>query len=194
MKNVIAFLFFSLSALAQGDLIDPVADAYLIEDVKEGMVFIHVCYGKNNLKLDCPQSVQVAETDLTRFVQEWRFQELDENSATFAAASTALLVYGFGLVADNFSEKIRKAGQTSRFSLTFASTVIAIGFIKDLLEFWSIKDISSSEVRQYLSSQIHSGVVGGSGEDNRQILEQLTDFLNEYARPAEVSPGEGQRF
>ena len=184
MKNVMALVFFFLSALAQGDLIDPVADFYYLADAEGGMVSLLVCYRENDRKLDCPQTVQVAETDLVQFVQDLQMKALDENPASSSAALTALPFYGFGLIARNFPARIAQMG---RFSLIFASGVLMSGLILDLLEFLSIQHTTSySDAYHYLASQIDSGVVGGSGEDNREILEQLTAFLNAHARPVNL--------
>ncbi len=69
VKNLFAFVLFSISLMAQGKLIDTIPDFYYLnDDTPEESVLVHACYRANG-SFDCSRVASVAKADWSQFTE-----------------------------------------------------------------------------------------------------------------------------
>ena len=188
-----ALIFSSHPILAQ-NLVDTIPAFYYLEDARDGFFSVHACSastteGDSVKALNCPIVAEVSKSDLENFLADFSREAEDQlaqvesdyripNYAYFGAVA----VSSVGLI--SLVLKYPPASTVPKMAkmifLGSMATLVA-GFIGSATTNSTLESANKEyESQQNIEREIRSGVVGYSPDNREAILQQFTDFLNQY--------------
>ncbi len=155
-------LFFASTGFAQGQP----PDFYYLENLESETISVRAC---QEAGADCAVVAELTRPELMAFLLSQRGMKVGEKnyykmSVTSILAGTSIIFVGEGF-------------QLAWASRLPAGVFIALGAAFGLAEIFQERGGAKSD----LADHVRSGIIGGSSEANREILERFTDFLNNRA-------------
>ena len=190
-----AALIFSSHPIFAQNLVDTIPDFYFLEDARDGFFPVRACSTSTTTENDfvktlgCPIVATISVSDLKNFLADFS-REAENNLANvkssyekpkYISYGTAIggLLGAITVIKKYPQHSLAPKGAARFFWASVATSVvglIAAGYSDSLIT----KADMHYDWQQSIEREIRSGVVGRSSHNREAVLQQFTDFVNQY--------------
>ena len=174
-KVLIASAFFVVALNAQDVAVSEVPDFYHLENLESETIFVHACLGPREdggPALGCAVVAELTKPELMSFLlsqQNGEGKARGEGKNYYKRFVGSVLLGAFVIAIAEIWE--------FRWLRFPGGTFVLLGAAFGLTEIFQGEGGAEGD----LADHIRSGIIGGSSQANREILEKFTDFLNNRA-------------
>ena len=191
-----AALIFSSGPVFAQNLVNTIPDFYYLEDASDEFFSVRACSTptaeNNSIKtLDCPVVATISVSDLENFLAdssreaEDHYNHTKSHSQKLQYASLGMVFTG--LIGVNITIGLAQTiSKKAFYSSWYASILIMLGglFSGSTHSRLTQKNRNHYQAQQTFEQQVRMGLVGSAPHHREAILQQFTDFINQYG----VSP------
>ena len=179
LASILCFPFSALATETPLALTVPEGGFYYLKDTQNQSSLVHIC---SSQKKDCLPVAEISQTHLEAFLDE-----VESRQDISSGKSTMLNLSGFGLA-------LLAAGVYAKYKKILPT--IGLGFGSAFASWRGSRLAASNRHSENLyrefETQVRAGIIGrgdkisffvSQDESNRAIMEEFTDFINQYGIP-----------